>query len=213
VLLPPALLNRVAPYLEAAAALVRTGEVSPDGFNPPTRLSSPAPLRPTPWPRATTLTALSAAHSCSCPPCLQAGPARAPRQPVPLIVIAQQYLRHGKADQLGVGHLRRAAHPAPAVPREAMMRSVSSTWSAIRRVSRSAVTNTSQGSGGTRHADHGQCSLAGHGCIAACRRTHANGVLPDRGLGGECCGHGLDGPVLVFGDGPAALPGEQVEEV
>ena len=41
----------------------------------------------------------------------------------------------------------------------------------------------------------------------------ANGVLPDSGLGGECCRHGLDGPVLVFGDGPAALPGEQVEQV
>ena len=30
-------------------------------------------------------------------------------QPVPLVVIAQQHLRHGQAHQLSVGHLRRAA--------------------------------------------------------------------------------------------------------
>ena len=34
VLLPPALLNRVARYLEAAATLVRTEAVLPDGFDP-----------------------------------------------------------------------------------------------------------------------------------------------------------------------------------
>jgi hypothetical protein len=34
VLLPPTLLNRVARYLEAAAALVRIEEVLPDGFDP-----------------------------------------------------------------------------------------------------------------------------------------------------------------------------------
>jgi hypothetical protein len=35
VLAPPALLNRAARYLEAAAALARTGGVVPDGFDPP----------------------------------------------------------------------------------------------------------------------------------------------------------------------------------
>ena len=34
-------------------------------------------------------------------------------QPVPLVVIAQQHLRHRQADQLGVGHLRPLARPGP----------------------------------------------------------------------------------------------------
>jgi hypothetical protein len=34
VLLPPGLLNRVARYLEATAALARTEGVLPDGFDP-----------------------------------------------------------------------------------------------------------------------------------------------------------------------------------
>jgi hypothetical protein len=50
-------------------------------------------------------------------------------------------LGHGQAYQLGVGHLRRLAGPAAAEPpREGMMRSVSFTYSAVRRVSRSAIT-------------------------------------------------------------------------
>jgi hypothetical protein len=48
-------------------------------------------------------------------------------RPVPLVVIAQQHLRHRQARQLGVGHLRRLARPAPTRLREGMMRSVSST--------------------------------------------------------------------------------------
>lgn len=39
VLVPPALLNRVARYLDAAAVLVRTEGVLPDRFDPPTQLS------------------------------------------------------------------------------------------------------------------------------------------------------------------------------
>jgi hypothetical protein len=39
-------------------------------------------------------------------------------QPVPLVVVAQQHLRHGQAGQLGVGHLRRLSRPGPgAAPR------------------------------------------------------------------------------------------------
>ncbi len=34
-------------------------------------------------------------------------------QPLPLVVEAQQPLRHGQADQPGVGHLRRLARPGP----------------------------------------------------------------------------------------------------
>ena len=63
------------------------------------------------------------------------------------------------------------------------------------------------------HDPHG---LLGRAASLAARHVSvriASGVLPDRGLGGECCRHGLDGPVLVFGDGPTALPSEQVEEV
>ncbi len=45
-----------------------------------------------------------------------------------------------QADQLGVGHLGRLARTGPPVPSEGMMRPVSSTWSAVRRVSRSAIT-------------------------------------------------------------------------
>ena len=37
-------------------------------------------------------------------------------QPVPLIVEAQQHLRHGQADQLGVGHLGRLARTGPGEP-------------------------------------------------------------------------------------------------
>jgi len=33
-------------------------------------------------------------------------------QPVPLVVMAQQHLRHRQAHQLRIGHLRRAAQPA-----------------------------------------------------------------------------------------------------
>jgi hypothetical protein len=48
-----------------------------------------------------------------------AAAAAAPRltpgaQPVPLVVEAQQHLRHRQADQLGIGHLRRLARPASA---------------------------------------------------------------------------------------------------
>jgi len=32
-------------------------------------------------------------------------------QPVPLVVVAQQHLRDGQADQFGVGYLRRLARP------------------------------------------------------------------------------------------------------
>jgi hypothetical protein len=39
-------------------------------------------------------------------------PGRCGAQPVPLVVITQQHLRHRQADQLRVGHLRRAAQPA-----------------------------------------------------------------------------------------------------
>jgi hypothetical protein len=48
-------------------------------------------------------------------------------QPVPLVVIAQQHLRHGQADQLRVGYLRRLAGPDRVNPSEGMIRSVSST--------------------------------------------------------------------------------------
>jgi hypothetical protein len=41
-------------------------------------------------------------------------PPRRGTEPVPLIVIAQQDLRHGQAHQLGVGHLGRLARPAAA---------------------------------------------------------------------------------------------------
>ena len=37
-------------------------------------------------------------------------------QPVPLVVIAQQHLRHGQAHQLGVGDIRRLARPGPGEP-------------------------------------------------------------------------------------------------
>jgi hypothetical protein len=40
-----------------------------------------------------------------------------------------------------------------------------------RRVSRSAGTSSSQGSGVNRRVDHGHCSLADGGCIAVCRGT------------------------------------------
>src|SRR5262249_54579088 len=45
--------------------------------------------------------------------------------PVPLVVVAQQHLRHRQADQLGVGDLRWPPGPARAKPSEGMMRSVS----------------------------------------------------------------------------------------
>jgi hypothetical protein len=48
-------------------------------------------------------------------------------QPVPLVVMTQQHLRHGQADQLGVGHLRRLAWPCRVKPSDGMIRSVSST--------------------------------------------------------------------------------------
>ena len=53
-------------------------------------------------------------------------PVRRGAQPVPLVVIAQQYLSHRQADQFGVGHLRRLPR-AGGRTRQGMMRSVSST--------------------------------------------------------------------------------------
>jgi hypothetical protein len=48
-------------------------------------------------------------------------------QPVPLVVIAEQHLRHGQAYQLRVGDLRRPARAAARKPAAEMMRSVSTT--------------------------------------------------------------------------------------
>jgi hypothetical protein len=61
---------------------------------------------------------------------------------VVFVVVAQQDLGDGQADQLGVGDRGRASRPGAVLrAQRGMMRSVNSTYSAIRRVSRSAITD------------------------------------------------------------------------
>jgi hypothetical protein len=48
-------------------------------------------------------------------------------RPVPLVIEPQQHLGHRDACQLGVGHFRPAARPAPGEPASGVMRPVSST--------------------------------------------------------------------------------------
>jgi hypothetical protein len=64
-------------------------------------------------------------------------------QPVALVVVAQQDLRDGQADQLGIGHLQGTPWAAGRLPSAGMTRSVRVPC-AMRRVSRSVITEDLQ---------------------------------------------------------------------
>ncbi len=92
-------------------------------------------------------------------------------QPVPLVVIAQQHLRHRQAHQLGVSHLRRLTRPGPA---QAERRDDAVGQLDVECGQESVQIGDHDDlprSDVCEHADLGHSSLLSHALAAACRDT------------------------------------------